>query len=278
MKITVLVDNNTIIDRYFLGEPGVAFLVQEGDRKVLFDTGYSDIFISNAKKLGIDLNDLYYVVISHGHNDHTWGLVPLIRLYTEARSEGRKMDRPVLLAHEQAFEAKYYGDETIGSMLSAKALEEHFEMRLGREPFWITDKLVFLGEIERTNSFENRKPVGKHSSLGFMKDDYVMDDTAMAYRSSEGLVIITGCSHSGICNIIEYAKKVTGEDRIADIVGGFHLLDPDTEQLEKTKAYMRQAGVCIMHPCHCTDFKSKLALSEVAEIKEVGVGLVLEYD
>lgn len=278
MKITVLVDNNTLIDRYFLGEPGVAFLVQEGDRKVLFDTGYSDIFISNAQKLGIGFNDLDYIVISHGHNDHTWGLVPLIRLYTEARSEGLKPGKPVLLAHEQAFEGKYYGDEAIGSMLGVKTLEEHFEMRLGREPFWITDKLVFLGEIERTNSFENRKPVGKHASLGIMKDDYVMDDTAMAYRSLEGLVIITGCSHSGICNIIEHARKVTGEDRIADIVGGFHLLDPDTEQLEKTKTYLVQAGVSIMHPCHCTDLRSKLALSEAAVIKEVGVGLVLEYD
>jgi len=277
MKITVLVDNNTIIDRYFLGEPGVAFLIQTESRKILFDTGYSDIFITNAQKLGIGLYDIDYIAISHGHNDHTWGLVPLIRLYTEARCEGRKLEKPMLVAHEQAFEGKYYGNEAIGSMLNAKALEEHFEMRLGREPFWITEKLVFLGEIERTNSFENRKPVGKHTSLGLMKDDYVMDDTAMAYRSSDGLVIITGCSHSGICNIIEHARKVTGEDRIADIVGGFHLLDPDKGQLEKTKAYMRQAGVSVMHPCHCTDFKSKLALSEAAVIKEVGVGLELEY-
>jgi len=277
MKLTVLVDNNTIIDRYFLGEPGVSFFIQAEDKNILFDTGYSDIFISNAHKLGISMYDIDYVAISHGHNDHTWGLVPLIRLYTEARCEGMKLEKPVLLAHEQAFEGKYYGSETIGSLLSAKVLEEHFDVKLGKSPCWITDKLVFLGEIERTNGFENRRPVGKRTNQGSMEDDYVPDDTALAYKSADGLVIITGCSHSGICNIIEYAKKVTGESRITDVIGGFHLLDPDKEQLENTKNYIRQAGVRTMHPCHCTDFNSRLALTQASGIKEVGVGLVLKY-
>lgn len=278
MKITVLVDNNTIIDRYFLGEPGVSFLIEEEGRKILFDTGYSDIFISNAQKLGIDIYDVDCIAISHGHNDHTWGLMPLIRIYTEARFEGRKADRPLLLAHEQAFEGKYYGNEIIGSMLDTKALEGHFEMRLAREPFWITDKLVFLGEIERTNSFENQKPVGKRMNNGIKEDDYLLDDTALAYKSAEGLIIITGCSHSGICNIIEYARKITGENRIADIIGGFHLLEPDMAQLENTVDYIRQTGVRTIHPCHCTDFKSRLALTEAVQVEEVGVGMVLEYN
>jgi 7,8-dihydropterin-6-yl-methyl-4-(beta-D-ribofuranosyl)aminobenzene 5'-phosphate synthase len=277
MKITVLVDNNTIIDRYFLGEPGVSFFIEADGKNILFDVGYSDIFIRNAQKLGINMYDVDYIAISHGHIDHTWGIVPLIRLYTEALIEKLELKKPVLLAHEDAFESKYHGKETIGSVVTEKTLCDHFEMKLRKEPFWITERLVFLGEIERTNSFENKKPIGKRISGGIEEEDYVMDDTALAYKSEEGLVIITGCSHSGICNIIEYAKKLCNDDRIVDVIGGFHLLNPDKEQLEMTKKYIKQAAVRKLHACHCTDLHSKLALAEAADIKEVGVGLVLEY-
>ena len=82
MKLTVLMDNNTLIDRYFLAEPGVSYLVEVDGKRILFDVGYSDAFITNARKLAIDLLDVDFVVLSHAHLDHTWGLIPLIRLYT----------------------------------------------------------------------------------------------------------------------------------------------------------------------------------------------------
>jgi 7,8-dihydropterin-6-yl-methyl-4-(beta-D-ribofuranosyl)aminobenzene 5'-phosphate synthase len=278
MKITVLVDNNTIIDRYFLGEPGVSFFIQHNDKNILFDLGYSDAFIKNAHKLGINLYDVDYIAISHGHIDHTWGLLPMIRLYTEALIEKIKFRRPVLLAHFQAFESKYYGNEIIGSLVTEKTLSDHFEMKLRKEPLWITEKLVFLGEIERTNSFENKKPIGKCINQGREEDDFLRDDTALVYKSEGGLVIITGCSHAGICNIIEYAKKVCNENRIVDVIGGLHLLNTDIEQMELTKEYIKQAKVKELHACHCTDLHAKIELSEVAQMKEVGVGLVLEYE
>ena len=74
MKLKVLVDNNTYIDQYYLGEPAVSYYIEDEDTKILFDTGYSDIFISNSKKMGIDLNNIDKIVISHGHDDHTKGL------------------------------------------------------------------------------------------------------------------------------------------------------------------------------------------------------------
>jgi 7,8-dihydropterin-6-yl-methyl-4-(beta-D-ribofuranosyl)aminobenzene 5'-phosphate synthase len=88
MKLTVLVDNNALIDRYFCGEPGASYFVQDGERNVLFDVGYSDAFIRNARKMaGVDLLGVGSVVLFRGHFDYTWGLVPLIRLYTEAAIE-----------------------------------------------------------------------------------------------------------------------------------------------------------------------------------------------
>ena len=278
MKITVLVDNNTMIDRYLFGEPGLSLLIQDSGINILLDVGYSDIFLKNAQKLGVNIYEMDYIAISHGHSDHTWGLVPLLRLYTEAILEKKEYNKPTLLAHSQAFEYKFGDKEAIGSIIEEKMLNNFFNMNLRKDPFWITEKLVFLGEIERVNSFENKEPIGKWIDQGVEKDDFIRDDTALAYKSKDGLVIITGCSHSGICNIIEYAKKICNENRVVDIVGGLHLLNPSKEQMELTKSYIKQAGLKALHACHCTDLISKLALSEVAQISEVGVGLVLVYD
>ena len=74
MRLTVLMDNNTYIDRYYTGEPAAAYYVEDGERNILFDTGYSGAFIKNAEKMGIDLRNTTDIVISHGHNDHTGGL------------------------------------------------------------------------------------------------------------------------------------------------------------------------------------------------------------
>ena len=74
MKITVLVDNNTYIDRYYLAEPAVAYFIEDGEMRLLFDTGYSDVLLKNARAMGIDLTNLTHLALSHGHNDHTGGL------------------------------------------------------------------------------------------------------------------------------------------------------------------------------------------------------------
>jgi len=278
MKLTVLMDNNTLIDRYFLAEPGVSYLVEVDGKKILFDVGYSDAFITNARKLAIDLLDVDFVVLSHAHLDHTWGLIPLIRLYTEALIEGLHAKKPTLVTHPLTLSSRTYGDLTeAGSLLQEDKLSCYFHLELSRDPVYLTERLVFLGEIERTNEFEAKSPMGKILEAGIEKDDFLFDDSALAYKSPDGLVIITGCSHAGICNIVEYAKKVCGDDRVVDVIGGFHLLDPSEEQLQGTITYMKSLHSGSVHACHCTDLNSKIALSKVVNLGEVGVGLTLEY-
>ena len=278
MKLTVLIDNNTLTDRYFLGEPGASYLIEDEGKKVLFDVGYSDAFITNARKLSIDLLDVDFVALSHSHLDHTWGLTPLIRLYTEGMIEKLHVKKPTLVTHPLTLSARTIGDlPEIGSLLSEDKLSGYFHLELSREPVYLTKRLVFLGEIERTNEFEAKNPIGKILESGVEKDDFLIDDSALAYKSSAGLVIITGCSHAGICNIVEYARKVCGDDRVVDIVGGFHLLNPSAEQLQGTIAYMESLCPSSVHACHCTDLNSKIALSRVVDLKEVGVGLALKY-
>jgi 7,8-dihydropterin-6-yl-methyl-4-(beta-D-ribofuranosyl)aminobenzene 5'-phosphate synthase len=278
MKLTVLIDNNTLIDRYFLGEPGVCYLIEDGCKKILFDVGYSEAFIANARKLSIDLLDIDEVVLSHGHLDHTWGLEALLRLHSEAAGEKLPHKKPRLLAHPLAFSPKKSKRlPQLGTLLSKEVLSSFFNLELSRQPVFLTERLVFLGEIERLNDFEAQKPLGKAIHNGVEVDDYLPDDTALAYISSQGLVIVTGCSHSGICNIVEHARKVCGVQAIVDIIGGFHLLNPPARQLQGTLDYMQKLAPSALHACHCTDLPSKIALAKAANLKEVGVGLALEY-
>jgi 7,8-dihydropterin-6-yl-methyl-4-(beta-D-ribofuranosyl)aminobenzene 5'-phosphate synthase len=278
MKLTVLVDNNTLIDRYFLGEPAVSYLIEAEGQKILFDVGYSDAFIVNARKLSIDLLEVDYVVLSHCHMDHTWGLEPLVRLHAEGMIAELPTKKPTLVTHPQTFSHRSLDElPEIGSLLVGDELSRFFHLQLTTQPMWLTEHLVFLGEIERSNDFEAQKPIGRVLEDGVEKDDFLLDDSALAFRSSGGLIIVTGCSHSGICNIVEQARKVCGEERVIDIVGGFHLLEPSPEQLQGTLEYMESLRPGSVHACHCTDLASKIALSQVVDLREVGVGLSLEY-
>ena len=103
MKLTVLVDNNTYIDQYYAGEPAVSYYIEIDDLKILFDTGYSHIFIKNAVSMGIDLNAVTHIVLSHGHNDHSRGLKYLREQYALPNAR--------LVAHPLCFRPKSYENE-----------------------------------------------------------------------------------------------------------------------------------------------------------------------
>lgn len=279
MQLTVLVDNNTYIDRYFIGEPGVSYFIEIDDLRILFDVGYSDIFLTNGTRMGIDFLDIDTLVLSHAHLDHTWGLQHLIERYALAGFEQMAAKRPALVAHPSIFTPRIFeGLGEIGSLVTAEKAERYFDLKLTAEPVWLHPRLVFLGEIERTHEFEARQPIGEIQGADGPQADFVLDDSALVYRSDRGLVVITGCAHAGICNTIAYARKVCGENRVADIIGGFHLLAPPEDQLAGTVEFFRALQPVAVHACHCTDFHSRRALADVAPVEEVGVGLVLEHE
>lgn len=99
----------------------------------------------------------------------------------------------------------------------------------------------------------------------------------MAIKLQEGLVIITGCSHARICNIISYAKKITGGTRIIEIIGGLHLENPPSEQMNKTVSFMASIGAKRVHACHCTGLKAQIELAKAGvAVEDTGAGLVIE--
>lgn len=278
MKLTFLVDNNTLIDRYFLAEPALSIFIKTEGTRVLLDAGYSDAFLINARRLGLDLLNLDWIVLSHGHMDHTWGLDPLIRHYLEAQIEGLKFSRPQLLAHPQALVSKRIDKiPEIGSLISEDKLNTQFTLNLTDQPFRISEKLFCLGQIERVFDFEPQQPMGERFDENGSVPDDLSDDTALAYVSDKGLVVIAGCAHAGICNTVEQARRVTGVNKIHSVLGGFHLQGADSERLDQTTEYLSSLNLDTLYACHCTDLAAKIALARQCPIREVGSGLTLEF-
>ena len=268
MKLRVLVENNTYIDRYYWGEPAFSCLLEDGDTRVLFDVGYSDALLRNAAAMGLDLGEVSIVAISHGHDDHTRGLAYL--------REVADLSRVTVTAHPDAFLRKTLDGKDIGAPFREAQLRRFTNLRLSRVPVQLTSNAVFLGEIPETFDFERRTPIGTiHPEREAERADLLLDDTAIACRCRDGLFLLTGCSHSGICNVAEHAKRVCGESRVCGILGGFHLFRVD-ERLRRTIDYFTENDIRILYPCHCVSFEAKAAIHAAIPIREVGVGLLLD--
>ena len=268
MKLKILVDNNTFIDQYYYGEPAASYYIEDEETKLLLDVGYSDLFIKNATAFGIDLSQISKIIITHGHNDHTGGLGSFFDRFDSSGIN--------IIAHPHAFNEKNAGSEQIGSALSAKEVAQKSNLTLTTEPMQISNNLYFLGEIPSANDFEIRKPIGTYKINNTLQNDFVLDDTAIAYKTSEGIYIITGCSHSGICNIIEHAKTVCNTERVIGVLGGFHLFEIN-HQLEETINFFKKNKITQLYPCHCVSFKVKAEIHKAIPIHEVGVGMDIKW-
>lgn len=268
MELKVLVDNNTFIDQYYFGEPAWSCYIESKGRKILMDTGYSDIFIKNADMMGIDLSKVNDIVISHGHNDHTRGMKYLFKSFD--------MSEKNLIAAPGCFDPKCFDNLDIGSPFSEKDLRSMTNLVISKKPYFLTDELVFLGEIPDRFDFEKRLPIGVKLKDGEWIKDFNYDDSALCLKTDNGIVIITACSHSGICNITEYAKEVLGDSRILGIIGGFHLFEVD-QRLKNTTAYLAKQKPEFVCPAHCVSLKAKIYMSQALPICEVGVNLSMKF-
>ena len=132
-----------------------------------------------------------------------------------------------------------------------------------------------MGEIPRTLAFEQDLAVGERYAGGAWQEDTLPDDSALAYTTAAGLVLVTGCAHSGLCNTVQQARRVCGEERVRSIVGGTHLLDAPPARLQETAAFLAGLELESLHACHCTDLAAKMALAARNPLRETGSGLRL---
>lgn len=257
VKIHVLNDN--VAGRWCRAEHGLSFLV-EADETILFDTGSSDLIGYNARIMQKNLEAVKAIVLSHGHDDHSGGLMLL---------PGRQ-----LICHPDVFlkRIRKSNHTPLGIRWDEPEIRRNFEVVATKEPFKISEQIWFLGEIPRLNSFESQ-------TTAFVKEDgtedFVMDDSGLAIPTAKGLVVISGCAHSGICNMTAHAKSVTGIEKVHAVVGGFHLQNDD-KLTKKTIDWLKESGVEQVIPSHCTALPAQMAISREYKFVQVKSGNTIE--
>ncbi|MCP1289984.1 MBL fold metallo-hydrolase [Chromobacterium sp. S0633] len=273
MRVTVLAENHSLRPD-LIAEPGLALLIEDGPHRILFDTGRSDALLRNASQLGVDLAALSQVVLSHGHYDHSGGLPALSRLLRQ-----RAAAPLPLLAHPEAFRAREarLGPITLrklGSPLAEADLQASFELQLHARPHAFADRYVFLGQIPRRRHAEGRGTLGRLVDASGHRPDPVADDSALVYRGEQGLIVFSGCAHSGIRHIVDYAREVCAEPRVHAVIGGFHLRSAAPWRVWRTRRYFQQLAPEGLYACHCTGY----ARHALARQHPIAAGSQLSFD
>ena len=226
-----------------LGEWGFAALVEVGGGQYLYDTGYHpDVVASNAASLGIDLSSVTTVILSHNHRDHTGGLLTLRESLSNSNAgalshlhvgdgfAARRGSSADAVAPTQA-------TETLG-----RFLETDGRVTVHRIPAALAPGVWLTGPVPRRHDERNWSGSGLVNLDNEIVEDNIPEDMAMVIETSRGLVILSGCGHAGIINIIDHAMEFTGSDSVLAAVGGFHLLAAGRQDLVWTAANLERAG------------------------------------
>jgi 7,8-dihydropterin-6-yl-methyl-4-(beta-D-ribofuranosyl)aminobenzene 5'-phosphate synthase len=273
--VTTLVDNSVAQSgNALLGEHGLSFYIETGDRRILFDTGQNLAISNNARVLGIDLKQIDTVVLSHGHYDHSGGLQSILECNKNF----------TLYGHPDVFSPKvkqtngnykYIGipvekDDVVNGGVSLK---------LSRKPVEIAPGVMTSGEIALENDFEDGEPMFFLKTDEQVMPDTLADDQALILETDKGLVVLLGCSHRGVINTLTQVARLKGNHKIHGILGGLHLGKASDGKLAKIIDHLRGFDLKMLGVGHCTGPRAFLALANAFKDRVFlnTVGKVIEF-
>lgn len=257
IQVRCLVENTAKSSSAFWGEHGMAWHIQTPDGQILFDTGQSgDVLLHNAALFGLDLAQIDALAISHAHYDHTGGLPAVL--------EHARPGIP-LHAHADLFRERFskHGDEveSIGLRVTRADLESHVELRLSAEPVEILPGVWTTGEITDRATFEGRSPTHLiRTDEGWQPDPY-LDDLSLVLKTGAGLVVLLGCGHAGLLNILAQVRARFAGD-IITVAGGTHLASATGDMLQQAIDTLGSTyGAPCIYPSHCSGHRAMVALA-----------------
>lgn len=272
IRVTTLIENSG--GSYHLQEEhGLSIFVETKQGNILFDTGQSGKFLSNAKALGVDISTINHVVISHSHYDHGGGYSHLV--------EALEI-QPTLHISKYFFREKYALEE--GEYYKNGApIEEAYLKKHGIPIEYVRDKITYIArDVFLVGNFQERCPSENGASKFYIKKngryihDHFREEIALCIKTFEGLVVIVGCSHPGIISMLSTIIKRTGET-IYMVIGGTHLIQAEDDRIYDTANFLRELGIKHIGVSHCTGKEATEILSqELAGYFHNHTGTVIE--
>ena len=274
LRVTILCENSVVVPFGVVGEHGFAAYVETTNGNFLFDTGQGKGILQNSVVLGKDLKTIKYLYISHGHYDHTLG-IPQVLL------QKSPLD---IFAHPDIFLDRFWIKEGVPPKFIGIPFKQSYLKSLGAnfkfiKDFTEIDKNIFSsGEIPMKTDFEKVDKDMKVLKNGDYFQDELKDDFSMAIDTSKGLVVLLGCAHAGMVNILNHFIEKTGKDKIYSVIGGTHLGFASDEQIENTLDIIEKYKIEKLGVSHCTGLANSAKLFSALKDKFffASVGAVLE--
>jgi 7,8-dihydropterin-6-yl-methyl-4-(beta-D-ribofuranosyl)aminobenzene 5'-phosphate synthase len=249
-RLTILADNVVPGKSELIGESGFSVLLETESGSFLFDTGRGNSFVHNGLMLGKDLGSINKVVLSHNHSDHTGGLPYALKL---ARQKPIKV-----YGHEDIFLQRFRKQSEREVYLGIPFRRGHLE-RLGADfvlntTYQQIESGIFLsGMVPRRSSFESSDLEGRFLTRnGKSEPDTIPDDQSLIIHTGRGLLVVTGCAHSGVINVVNHALESSGNRDLFALVGGTHLGPAGENQQIESIAALKDFGIGLLAPAHCT--------------------------
>lgn len=278
LKITTLIENEPDDGAELAYEHGLSLFIEFDGKKILFDTGLTGAFLENAVKLGKQMEAVDFICISHGHYDHSGGVPTLLDYLRDWNGEKSDSSRISMYVGAEFFIPKYkkLPDDNWhyngNPFTEAEVLDAPVELhKLTEDVTYITEKIMVFKNFVRYTEYEKTNPkfYVKQDNIGnFYKPDEFVDEIVLGLLTSKGLVLVVGCSHVGIVNIMENVTRRTGVP-IYSVLGGTHLVEADEQRLQKTVAAMRNYNLQEIAVSHCTGEQGLVLVQQ-----EFGLGFV----